>query len=500
MRTVLIGSDFMYDSDNNLKLLEINTALGWDTTNKLEDDSDCLDLTSFDTFVKSNNFKNIQYVGELERLHAKLSTYCLDNSITYEFHAVGQESITVPYIEDNNDTLIIRSSYDTTALVDDSYCRDKVGFMKLTQSQSFGSKFAYLDETGNLVNNIDEIKDNGVHPNFILKSRYPGYNIEVYPKLFKVTSQAELDNVISNNVTSDYFLMEFYVNVGNTWNGHLKVIRSLNLLVPPNLESISIGQYTKVNPNFLLDNVTYNNTTFQINDEYRDSYVSAVNNTTLPKILDTDLIELADGTFKTPSELVVGDLLKTIDIPNPNNIDNGDFHVDYMITYNELVSGTTYSTNALQAIKRLNTFTYTATLTFDDGNTWKDTEGSFYLIDRNNDVQFLRLQKLVTGDKVILIDTKDNNLTFVSKTISSVTYGKELFSGWEITVEGAHLFLTKNPNSTSNESFASYVTIEHNALLCPLGACYNCSSTCASCPKTVKYCIGASTCSTTKCV
>ena len=35
MRTVLIGSDFMYDADGNLKPIEINTATGWHY-NKLE--------------------------------------------------------------------------------------------------------------------------------------------------------------------------------------------------------------------------------------------------------------------------------------------------------------------------------------------------------------------------------------------------------------------------------------------------------------------------------
>ena len=37
MRTVLIGSDFMYDKSGNLKPIEINTAVGWDGVEKLEE-------------------------------------------------------------------------------------------------------------------------------------------------------------------------------------------------------------------------------------------------------------------------------------------------------------------------------------------------------------------------------------------------------------------------------------------------------------------------------
>ncbi len=54
MRTVLIGSDFMYDNDGNLKPIEINTEVGWDSPlHKIEDDIDCLDLTSLYQFVET---------------------------------------------------------------------------------------------------------------------------------------------------------------------------------------------------------------------------------------------------------------------------------------------------------------------------------------------------------------------------------------------------------------------------------------------------------------
>ena len=262
MRTVLIGSDFMYDKDGNLKPIEINTAVGWDGPHqKVEDDIDCLDLTSLYQFVETKGFTSIHYVGEIVPLNKKLESHYSGSSVTYEYHAVGSMAITIPFIEDNDETLIIRSAYDTTALVDDTYCRDKVEFMKLIQSQPFGSQFAYKDDTNQLVSNITTINDNGEHPNFILKSRYPGYDKDVYPKFFKVTTQEEL-NVILENVTSDYFLMENYCNTTNNFEGHVKVIRSLNMLYPTTLESIQIGQYTKFNENITFSIVEYDLVTY----------------------------------------------------------------------------------------------------------------------------------------------------------------------------------------------------------------------------------------------
>ena len=234
----------------------------------------------------------------------KLTEYCANNSITYEAYGVGGESITIPYIEDNDDVLIIRSSYDTTALVDDSYCRDKVNFMNLIEGQSFGSQFAHIDDNGNLQNSITEILDNGVHPNFILKARYPGLN-----------------SLIENNVTNDYFLMPFYLNEDATYHNHQKIIRSFNLLTPPNLESIQIGQYTKLNVNSLKSNVTYNSMTFEVDTLYRDSYTTTGIVGGMAKLLDTDLIEMADGSFKTPAEIEVGDMIKTIAINSLTDVD-----------------------------------------------------------------------------------------------------------------------------------------------------------------------------------
>jgi hypothetical protein len=215
MRTVLIGSDFMYDKNGNLKPIEINTAVGYQY-NKLESDAESFDLTNLLSFINTNGFTKVIYIGEIEELSLIFEATLNAISIEYEFLMVPNTSITIPSIEDNDTTLIIRSAYDTTAIVDDNYCRDKVQFLELIKSESFGAQFAYINDENVLVNHITTINDNGEHPNFILKARYPQYDRDVFPKLFKVSSQEEL-SVVLENVTSDYFLMEFYFNSEKTY-------------------------------------------------------------------------------------------------------------------------------------------------------------------------------------------------------------------------------------------------------------------------------------------
>ncbi len=485
MRTVLIGSDFMYDKDGNLKPIEINTAVGWDGLEKLEDDVDCLNLTGLYDFVSSSNFETIHYIGDIGYFHKTLEAHYSGSSVTYYFHGVSKHSITIPYVEDNETTLIIRSAYDTTALVDDTYCRDKVEFLKLIQSQSFGSQFAYIDENNNLVNNITTITDNGLHPNFILKSRLPGYDVETFPKFFKVSNQSELDFVIAENVTTDYFLMENYVNEEKVWNSHLKVIRTLNLLYPPSLQSIQLGQYTKLNHNSLQENVTYDNATFELNSIFRESYLTNLEIKWLPKLLDTDTVEMEDGTFKTALDLQVGDIIKTIEIPNANTTQTSRTEYIYSgLTYESLSSNTIYSTNEVTNKKRVNRLAILVTLTFEDDSTWEDTVGSSYLVDIDGVIQFKLISNLKQGDVVLLLNKDNDEIEFARKTIVSVMETKTIFSGWVISVAVTKLFLTKT-TSTGNES---YVSIEHNlGEPCPSYTCI-CPGTCASCPKSAPYC------------
>jgi hypothetical protein len=491
MRTVLIGSDFMYDKDGNLKPIEINTSVGWHY-NKLESNEDILDLSGLSSFIAEHNFTKLVYIGNITYLDSRLETFTADLSLEYEYFKVTGDSITIPYVEDDSTTLIIRSAYDTTAIVDDTYCRDKVEFLKLIKDQDFGSQFAYVDESGTLVNYITDIVDNGEHPNFILKARYPNYDKSVYPKLFKVTTQEELNTVLAT-LTEEYFLMEFLFSPSNLQEDHIQLNRGLSLLVPPNLQSISLGNYTI----FCNDDVNiekeYNSETFELTSS-KVCYVTTDFTHKAPKLERTDLVVMADGSMKTADELQVGDLIKTIDIPNPFNVNNYDETVNYRITFEELEAGTTYSTNRILKKATINSWCPITTITFTDGSDWLDTEGSKYLSVKNDEVRFLSIREnspeentLKVGDQVILLDTSNTETpTFVEKEVANIQITSQFFGGYIIEVEREHLFLTR----ASAEDDISFVAIEHNAAPCYEGYYSGCNYS-IYCAKNEPFCCGS---------
>ena len=478
MRTVLLGTDFMYDNQGNLKPIEINTSVGWSGYDKLESDADSLDLTALTSFINERQFTKVEYIGNIQSFFD-----CLTGSISIpcEMHKLKATANTVPDIEDADDILIIRSAYDITAVVDEQYCKDKINYLNLIKNSTFGQEFAYVDVDNNIISNISNIPESGNHPNFLVKATLPSYDKEVYPKLYKITTQEEL-NTLMSSLEPGYFLMPYYYNEKNIQEGHVTVIRSLNILFPPSLESIHIGAYHKLCENAIHNNAEYNEN-LELQSEFREQYVTGTERTFKPKLDDTDLVEMADGTFKTAAELQVGDVLKTIDIPNPFKVDNGDELANYRITYDELVTGSTYSTNAITFKKRVSTRAQIITLKFTDGTDWLDYAVSNYLVERDGEIRFLASQQLVAGDKFILIDSSSPDVvSFTEKIVESTESSMRFFNGWDITVERAHLFLTKESGDTSS----SYVAIEHNLAICyyyglQCGACWQYG--CEYCPK-----------------
>lgn len=487
MRTVLIGSDFMYDKDNNLKPIEINTNVGW-TDSIIENNDSVIDLINLSTFITSNGFTNVVYIGSIYDFNLKLKELCTELGLVYNLYGVSSDSITIPFVEDSDTTLIIRSAYDTTALVDDTYCKNKIEFLKLIQSESYGSQFAYKDTDNNLINNITTINDNGNHPNFILKSVLPQYDKTIYPKLYKVSTESELNTLISNVVTSDYFLMEYHYNSNILYENIIPTYRGLNLLYPPSLNSISLGGYTYLAKKMIDELSTFDLETFEISNVDRIKYISDSSYLNNPKLLSTDKVEMADGTFKTGDELEIGDLVKTINIPNPNNVDLIDDTANFNINYDTFLSGSTYTAKHIINKTQINKISNYITITFTDGSNWEDVETSAYLSLRNDSVRFLQLNGiceengicLLPGDNVILIDTTQETITTILKEIQTITTNKTIFTGYEIEVEDNHMFLT-----VSDDNISSYVAIEHNV------GCTGCNpNVCSQCTcDKGQYCI-----------
>lgn len=478
MRTLLLGTDFAYNANGDLVPIEINTNVGMDLFTP-ENHNEMFQFDELLNFITSNNFSKIIYIGGIYLFNVYLENFCTENSLTYTFYQVTN-GVTIPFVEDDNETLIIRSAYDSSAIVDEEYCKNKINFLNLIKNSEFGSQFAYRDINNEIVCNITKFPDYGSQPNFILKNVYPRYNKDLYPRFFKITSQEEL-NVVLQNITDINFLMEFHYNPNKLYDDHIQIFRSLNLLVPPDLAGIPIGRYTKLTSRKIDNLSTFDPDSFELNYNDRAKYITDTNGIVKPKLLDSDRVLMADGTFKTGLDLQVGDIIKTVHIPN---IDDMEDIIDasqlYSETYEDFLSGVTYTTNEVTFKRRVDKLVDITRITFTDDTTWEDTQNSIYLIDRNDVVKFVDLNDanetygLQIGDNIILLDiSSPDTVVSVLKEVKNIEIVKTMFGGWEITVQDDHVFLTQTSDTAS-----SFVTIEHNVSCdiysCPCSACPIC--------------------------
>jgi len=137
MKAVLIATDLIKNQNGELKVLETNTN-SWTTHN-----FSLYDFSALANFIETNNFNQVHLIVQNfnKTLSPKIKEVAESKNATFTEYLTSQDAVTVPYIEDSAEKLIIRLSYDTTAIVDDEYCRDKFKLQKLIRIGRWEKKY-----------------------------------------------------------------------------------------------------------------------------------------------------------------------------------------------------------------------------------------------------------------------------------------------------------------------------------------------------------------------
>ena len=247
MKALILGTDLLKDSNGTLRIIETNTNI--DVHNDIVPN---LNWELFKQFLIDNSITKLHFIytdGNLIKSHNKLNKFdtttinislkdkmaevMVEISGTFEFHEVPKNSVTVPFIEDASDTLIIRTSYDTTAMLDEEYAKDKVNFHRLISNQTFSTNIYYHSDS-DVSLNVDTLTSlyvtDGDVPNYIVKTRQPHTNHNDYPKVYKINSLENLQT-LKDSLTELEFMEEFHQHIENFVNDKIGVIRSLDIFI-----------------------------------------------------------------------------------------------------------------------------------------------------------------------------------------------------------------------------------------------------------------------------
>lgn len=404
MKSLILATDIIKTPAGEYKVLEINTnALLGQPFN-----TETHNLNSLIPFLQSNGFESVHAIlprTSVKFFGAAIKEACEGLGITYVEYQTANDAVTVPYIEDDTSKLILRVAYDTTAIIDDDYARDKFKFQTVINNKAYACKTYIPNEIDNF-ENISEFSYTENKPNFIVKKRYPNYDREEWPKLYKIQNVSEL-NALKNSIDDDCFIQE-YLDSGLIENKKF-IIRTVDLLYGPNLDVLNICSFNRTNK--LAENIWEN--TFDenglLNKKDRFKYVSHAlpdNFTNEDYVYDVDQdVVLADGTKKQFINVVIGDQVKAIHIEGLPILERNYDTYAWVGNYNDFVNNfnltpsTVTNTIQSQPVDRLY-----LRITLNDGTQWDDIQGSTVLFKVGDTVRFKQMLDCKLGDEVIFVN------------------------------------------------------------------------------------------------
>ena len=483
MRAVIIGTDFMKDTDGSFKAIETNTniQLGLQFVHNF-------DSGAFESFVEGNNFTEIklistkpnnqvttdftidydlnEYIDTNPTLLGNLSfkdylkIYCTGSNITFEHIITEENSITIPFIEDTDDKLIIRLSYDTTALIDDTYAKDNWEFLKLMYDNDPNSiPKCYINDGELGIDSIGmSLRDNGNHPNYCVKKRITPSNNKVYPTLYKISTLEELET-LKSSLEVDEYIQEFIYNTDDLLDNRIKSYRSIDMIYGSNLDILNINTIERTSLLEIIDSPDYTDENIVQNWD-RVRYLPKFHNTTsdfavkLSADSGTKVI-LSDNTISTVDILNIGDSIKSIDFDaiDPNYSGSLD---DINVDYTNLSTQFNISSSVLNVKETFEYFGPMVTITTTEGNIFSDVSHAKIMIKSGSSVTFKNYENLVVNDEMVLLDNETN--TIVTKSIQTLSYKYENITAYSLDFEEFDLFLTLEETDGQNR----YGLITHN--------------------------------------
>ena len=475
MKGTILGSDLLV-KNGEVSILEVNT-----NTTIYNEGAELLDYDALFSMLLSNGITEFHYIftetdshlplNEPYKFKQKLQQKCIENDIQFNEYTVPKGSVTVPYIEDASNKFILRQSYDTTALVDETYCSDKFGFFTLMSGSGYTPNTTINVTDFQLHDLVDVDYSDLTHPNVVVKARGPEYNSDEYPQLHSIENGEQLTELIST-IEGGYLVQEFIWDENNIVDGRYSIIRSIDIIYGPSLDVMNLGSYrqsTILPTNFSADE--YIPTTKKLNKKSRYKYITKQLGSPVMDyhIDDTSNILDYNGELKDVDTIQLGDYIRSINFTDYNGNEAANFEQQTFETYGW--SGSLAQSNAsltpmsssLVGMASASVDTIYVRVTTTDGKNWLDAPGCTYYIEESGSLstRFEKVNKLVVGDKLVVTDSTTNQLTTVE--IANLEMEHTTMTIYGLDFEPSDLFLVDVGDGL--------FSVMHNSCWCPWNYC-----------------------------
>lgn len=356
MKGTLYSSDFVKNSNDELRLLEFNTdtdfpsaSLSHFNWNPLIDV--ILSSSINEVHVISKQFQEYIVLNLSESLQT--SNYSGNFTNILETH----DTIYPTDVEDGANVFILRMAYNEAAIFDSEYCKNELGLYKLFSSDTTGSTYTishYVSSSADdYENNTLTETFNSVNvPDIAIKKQ--AFSDGPTLNFFKIGNSSDTDSNRYSSFLSTYEdgnIVSNYIDTSESTN-HMKSYRAANILYGTELSVMNIASYKIDSWVDKPTSITFDDTQISNLIDNKHRYEFATN---WPKeywknghgvYSESELVNVS-GSLVKAKDTVVGDLYKSIDIVGLPDSDNADQIFSWSFAGNTLPVGTSITSSAL---------------------------------------------------------------------------------------------------------------------------------------------------------
>ena len=432
MKSLLISSDFVHDADGNIRLLEINTNSGIGVTQ-----FQFFDFSSLKSHLLDNNYNKLVFVYNnnlnlfVDYMQADWDSDSSVSGITLEFVKVFDTFYGIPAdVVDNETTFIIRSVYDSTAIVDSEYCANEINLYDLFINNSDTAsipKLRFKRDDGSEFDNLSRDKNAQVNiPDYFLKKSV--FSPYINNKLVKLDSNTSIDDLIDSDaaILDTYIVENYHFNsTESVYNNKIQAIRAYQIWYGPNLDSIDLAFVDSSALVAIPSETDFSSENNYVDKKWRYSFISNFLTThDGPKqhgYREDSLVTMEDGSTKQLKDVVVGETVKSYIVTSlPDAAINTYNWFEWKQTKSDYDSLTKYVTDSvITQIDNVQLNDFSCEITLEGDIKYSSLFGSGILTwqSETDNVMFVSATTLKPGDRIITSEgtgllVNDINITY----------------------------------------------------------------------------------------
>lgn len=396
MKGTLFSADFIKDSSNNLRLLELNT----DTT-IVPEQVDDINWTPFINILTSSSISDLHVIYKpvihkevVNALSSSFSTAVSGSSFTR--HPEDKNTIYPSSVTDGSDRFILRLAYDESALFDSDYCKNRLNVYKLYHSGSSDSMITqfYYSSSNELFNTLDYEINTHTIPDATIKDIDESFNPIDFHKIgsSSLSNEERWNGFLTESKASDKLIEQYHYHSSSLDSSNrLLSYRTFYVVYDTDLKQLNLHSYVNSAIFDVTENLTasYDDTSFtnKVADHHYYEYT-----TNSPKVdgnglLSTDKIQMADDTYSTLADINVGDRIKSFFISGSPQVESDYSLMNWQVTGSSFPSGS-YVTSSEVVFKNTEDLYYNALVEYkvDGDSQFSGTSKQFLVYDSGSDI------------------------------------------------------------------------------------------------------------------